>query len=74
MSNAAGIIKLLDLAVAASTLLEEYNKAVGDINARLKQARDEGRDISWEEIEASQKELESAIERGRAKIRADSEN
>lgn len=68
MSNAAGIIKLLDLAIAASTALEEYNKAVTDINAKLKRARDEGRDISWEEIEDSQKKLDAAIERGRKKV------
>lgn len=71
MSSASGIIKLLDLAVAASTLLEEYNQAVTDINARLKQARDEGRDITWEEIEASQKKLDAAIERGREKLSRD---
>lgn len=65
MSSVNGIITALDMVITASTAIEKYNEAVKDINAKLQKARDEGRDISWDEIDESQSKLDAAIEEGR---------
>lgn len=68
-SSAAGLIKLIDLALAASTALEEWNGAISRINSKLRQAQEEGRDITFEELEEVENELDSLISKGRDKIK-----
>lgn len=59
------VIKLTDMASAAQIGSQEYKEAVENINTKLKRARDEGRDLSWDEVEESQGNLDSAIARAR---------
>lgn len=67
--SVSGVIALLDMAIAASTALQEWNSAVEDINKKLKKARDEGRDISWDEINDAQHKLNNAIMRGERAVK-----
>lgn len=71
MSEMTGVIKALDMAIRLTDLVsagmigqEEYKQAVGNINRKLQAARDEDRDLSWDEVEDSQAELDSAIAAG----------
>lgn len=65
MSSVGGVIKLLDMVITAQTAISKYNEAVVDINEKLQRVRDEGRDVTWEEIDESQARLQAAIDKGK---------
>lgn len=68
MSDLAALTKTLDLVirltdmVSAGTIgVEEYKESVSNINEKIKRARSEGRDLTWDEVDESQNELDDAI-------------
>lgn len=66
------LIRLMDLAIQVTELLqagsigyEEYKETVERINLRLRRARDEGRDVDWDDVQSAQDKLDDVIARGR---------
>lgn len=72
MTQIDNLIRLLDLAIRVTDLLqagsisyEEYKETVDRINLRLRRARDEGREVGWDDVESAQDKLDDIIARGR---------
>ncbi len=65
MSSSRGIIDALDLAIAATTAIQEMSQSLSDIRNKLEQVQSEGRDLTWDEVNDARQRLHDAIERGR---------
>lgn len=64
-SSVSGIIKLMDLAIAATTAYQELSDSMNDIRSKLEQAQAEGRDLTWDEVGEAQGKLQAALDRAR---------